>query len=155
MVFLKQCLGKSMIQNGAESDSKRSWAALVAALQRHAAAGPAPALPAPLPRPVLAAGGAGAAAIGGLAAGAAVGGTSMGKSRGRAARAGSRLLAHLKAPSAPALAPGAALRLLLVASILVLAAAVYHAGRGVACEMRELSVALRAAADAGCGGVRR
>jgi hypothetical protein len=39
MVFYKQCLGRGMIQYGAESDSKRGWQALVAALDHHAAAG--------------------------------------------------------------------------------------------------------------------
>ncbi|KAI8470119.1 MAG: hypothetical protein J3K34DRAFT_459010 [Monoraphidium minutum] len=143
MVFYKNCLGKGMIQAGAESDARRGWAALVATLQRHAAA----AGPALMPgggtraRAPAAAGGSGAG--GGAAAGAgALAAAPGGGAKGRRMRALAPLAALARrAPGALALQP--LLTALLAAAVLVLAAAVCGAGREVVSELRELTSALR------------
>jgi hypothetical protein len=139
MVFHKPCLGRGMIQHGAESDARRGWAALLKALQQHAAAAgaPIPALAAP-PQAPDAQGGGGAAGALSAEARASAGGAPLREARP------SWLLSLLgRAPAPPA--AGAGLLFAVLLALLTLAAAVFHAGASVSAELRELTAAVREA----------
>jgi len=140
MCFHKPCLGKGMIQAGAESDARRSWTAMVASLQRHIAAtglatalstgaAAAPALPpaeaASCAKPNL-------------------GGAPHrpGMVRRRAVLTGQR--------SGSSAATVLILSFVLLA-LCALSLAVWQAGSVVSADLRELTAAVREATAAGCG----
>jgi hypothetical protein len=132
-----------MIQAGAESDARRGWNALVATLQRHAAAtSPAAALAAVPAHPALPPG-----VVGGAAADA------LASPPGFEPRPGGGWLASLLAgPSARRPSASLVLRALTLLALLLLAAAVLHAGASVSRELRELTAAVR---KSGCASGTR
>jgi hypothetical protein len=139
VVFHKPCLGKGMIQSGAEADARRSWAALAAAVSRHAAAG----------SPAAGALSAGAPAVAANGP-AGVECASPAPTSGAVAPAGwARSLADgLLGPGASG-SSGIALGCLAVV-VCVLGLAVWHAGATISADIRELSSAIRDATAAGC-----
>ncbi|GBF95637.1 hypothetical protein Rsub_08619 [Raphidocelis subcapitata] len=140
IVFHRSCLGRSMIQSGAEADARRGWAALAAALHRHAAAAAGAAAPLAVgPALSLAAAPAAAAAAGAAEAGALA---ATGLWPARRARLG-LLLGGGGAAGGDAVMLGC-----VVVALCVLSFAVWRAGGAVSAEIRELSLAVAELRDA-------